>query len=206
MHPIGPELPISAHVACSVSAVVCAACKPRPCPSYSRRRDRNNCVHWHSLYREGGVRFFVPPVGRMECASDAEMETKPVRPLKGVGGCSRFRWNRYGRCGRPTAVTHGLRGDTTTIPILKQLSSCAFTNCYKSSLQRARCSATPPWMKDVDFFMAIVEATTVHEAICVVFQECKCQGRSPATPVAQQFPSTPSIVQRWTLAPSMGPT
>ena len=25
-----------------------------PCPSYSRRRDRNNCVHWRSLYKGGG--------------------------------------------------------------------------------------------------------------------------------------------------------
>ena len=29
-----------------VSAVVCVARKLCPCPSYSKRRDRNNCVHW----------------------------------------------------------------------------------------------------------------------------------------------------------------
>ena len=29
--------------------------KPRPCPSYSRRRDCNNCVHWRSLYKGGGL-------------------------------------------------------------------------------------------------------------------------------------------------------
>ena len=28
-----------------LSAVVCVARKPLPCPSYSRRRDCNNCVH-----------------------------------------------------------------------------------------------------------------------------------------------------------------
>ena len=28
--------------------------QPRPCPSYSRRRDRNNCVHWRSFYKGGG--------------------------------------------------------------------------------------------------------------------------------------------------------
>ena len=28
--------------------------KLRPCPSYSRRRDRNNSVHWRSLYKGGG--------------------------------------------------------------------------------------------------------------------------------------------------------
>ena len=37
-----------------VLAVVCVAHKLRPCPSCSRRRDRNNCVQWRSLYK-GGV-------------------------------------------------------------------------------------------------------------------------------------------------------
>ena len=37
-----------------VSVVVCVARKPRPCPSYSRRRDRNNCVHWRSLCKAWG--------------------------------------------------------------------------------------------------------------------------------------------------------
>ena len=38
-----------------VSVVVCVARKLRPCPSYSRCRDRNNSVHWRSSYRRGGV-------------------------------------------------------------------------------------------------------------------------------------------------------
>jgi len=38
-----------------VSVVVCVARKLRPCPSYSGRRDRNNSVHWRSLYKGGGV-------------------------------------------------------------------------------------------------------------------------------------------------------
>ena len=37
-----------------VSVVVCVARKLRPCPSYSGRRDRNNSVHWRSLYKGGG--------------------------------------------------------------------------------------------------------------------------------------------------------
>ena len=37
-----------------VSVVVFIARKLRPCPSYSRRRDRNNSVHWRSLYKGGG--------------------------------------------------------------------------------------------------------------------------------------------------------
>ena len=37
-----------------VSVVVCVARKLRPCPSYSGRRDRNNSVHWCSLYKGGG--------------------------------------------------------------------------------------------------------------------------------------------------------
>ena len=36
-----------------VSVVVFIARKLRPCPSYSRRRDRNNSVHWRSLYKGG---------------------------------------------------------------------------------------------------------------------------------------------------------
>ena len=37
-----------------VLLVVCVARKPRPCPSYSRRRDRINLVLWCSLYKGGG--------------------------------------------------------------------------------------------------------------------------------------------------------
>ena len=33
--------------------VVCVARKLRPCPSYSRRRDRINLVLWRSLYKGG---------------------------------------------------------------------------------------------------------------------------------------------------------
>ena len=39
-----------------VPVVVCVARKPRPCPSYSGCRDRNNSVHWRSLYKGGGGR------------------------------------------------------------------------------------------------------------------------------------------------------
>ena len=37
-----------------VLVVVCVACKLRPCPSYSRRRDRIDLVLWRSLYKGGG--------------------------------------------------------------------------------------------------------------------------------------------------------
>ena len=40
-----------------VSVVVCVARKLRPCPSYSRRRDRINLGLWRSLYRGGGIRY-----------------------------------------------------------------------------------------------------------------------------------------------------
>ena len=43
-----------------VSVVVFIARKLRPCPSYSRRRDRNNSVHWRSLYKGGGVQPCIP--------------------------------------------------------------------------------------------------------------------------------------------------
>ena len=37
-----------------VSVVACVARKLRPCPSYSRRRDRINLGLWRSLYKGGG--------------------------------------------------------------------------------------------------------------------------------------------------------
>ena len=38
---------------CPVLVVVCVARKLRPCPSYSRRRDRINLGLWRSLYKGG---------------------------------------------------------------------------------------------------------------------------------------------------------
>ena len=37
-----------------MSVVVCVVLKPRPCNSYSRRRDRINSVLWRSYYKGGG--------------------------------------------------------------------------------------------------------------------------------------------------------
>ena len=42
-----------------VSVVVCVARKLRPCPSYSRRRDRINLGLWRSLYKVGGGTYLV---------------------------------------------------------------------------------------------------------------------------------------------------
>ena len=38
---------------CPTLVVVCVACKLRPCPSYSRRRDRIDLGLWRSLYKGG---------------------------------------------------------------------------------------------------------------------------------------------------------
>ena len=46
------------HMRTCVPVVVCVARKLCPCPSYSGRRDRNNSVHWRSLYKGGG--YLVP--------------------------------------------------------------------------------------------------------------------------------------------------
>ena len=43
------------HSLTRVSVVVCVVRKPRPCLSYSRRRDRINSVLWRSYYKGGGV-------------------------------------------------------------------------------------------------------------------------------------------------------
>ena len=45
------------HSLMCVSVVVCVARKPRPCLSYSRRRDRINSVLLRSYYKGGGVGF-----------------------------------------------------------------------------------------------------------------------------------------------------
>ena len=42
------------HSLTSMSVVVCVVRKPRPCNSYSRRRDRINSVLWRSYYKGGG--------------------------------------------------------------------------------------------------------------------------------------------------------
>ena len=42
------------HSLTCMSVVVCVMRKPRPCNSYSRRRDRINSVLWRSYYKRGG--------------------------------------------------------------------------------------------------------------------------------------------------------
>ena len=42
-----------------VLVVVCVARNLRPCPSYSRHRDRINLGHWRSLYKGGGVKIIT---------------------------------------------------------------------------------------------------------------------------------------------------
>ena len=42
---------------CPVLVVVCVGRKPRPCPSYSGRRDRINLGLWRSLDKGGGGRI-----------------------------------------------------------------------------------------------------------------------------------------------------
>ena len=46
------------HSLTCVSVVVCVVRKPRPCLSYSRRRDRINSVLWRSYYKGGGGVLF----------------------------------------------------------------------------------------------------------------------------------------------------
>ena len=53
------------HSLTRMSVVVCVVRKPRPCNSYSRRRDRINSVLWRSYYKGGGggVHSRVVPQG-----------------------------------------------------------------------------------------------------------------------------------------------
>ena len=48
---------------CPTLVVVCVARKLRPCPSYSRRRDRINLGLWRSLYKGGAGYHFPDHVG-----------------------------------------------------------------------------------------------------------------------------------------------
>ena len=43
------------HSLTCMSVIVCVVRKPRPCNSYSRRRDRINSVLWRSYYKGGGT-------------------------------------------------------------------------------------------------------------------------------------------------------
>ena len=45
-----------------VSVVACVARKLRPCPSYSRRRDRINLLFWRSLYKGAGYMLQMFPL------------------------------------------------------------------------------------------------------------------------------------------------
>ena len=65
-----------------VLVVVCIARKLRPCPSYSRRRDRINLGLWRSLYKGGG--YIVGNFIFQMCAKCATVQNKFV--LK----CSHF--------------------------------------------------------------------------------------------------------------------
>ena len=49
------------HSLTCMSVVVCVMRKPRPCNSYSRRRDRINSVLWRSYYKGGGVHMEPSP-------------------------------------------------------------------------------------------------------------------------------------------------
>ena len=54
---------------CPVLVVVCVARKLRPCPSYSRRRDRINLGLWRSLYKGGGAGYETSPGKAYACIS-----------------------------------------------------------------------------------------------------------------------------------------
>ena len=55
-----------------VSVVVCVALKLRPCPSYSGRRERNNSVHWRSLYKGGGGTYTAQQLSHRCCNFNSE--------------------------------------------------------------------------------------------------------------------------------------
>ena len=54
-HPRSRRCTHTMHSLTCMLVVVCVVRKPRPCNSYSRRRDRINSVLWRSYYKGGGV-------------------------------------------------------------------------------------------------------------------------------------------------------
>ena len=58
------------HSLTCMSVVVCVVRKPRPCNSYSRRRDRINSVLWRSYYKGGGVIWYLILI-RYKCSAAA---------------------------------------------------------------------------------------------------------------------------------------
>ena len=77
------------HSLTCMSVVVCVVRKPRPCNSYSRRRDRINSVLWRSYYKGGGgkntpqeVKFEYTGFG--PCESPEYMGTGPTDPAASV--------------------------------------------------------------------------------------------------------------------------
>ena len=81
---------------CPVLVVACVARKLRPCPSYSRRRDRINLGHWRSLYKGGG--------GTRTCVCGALADLLAVPSLREQRPCQS---NRGG--GGVVSTTFGLR-------------------------------------------------------------------------------------------------
>ena len=69
---------------CPVLVVVCVARKLRPCPSYSRRRDRINLGLWRSLYKGGGGgvrKAYVHCVAIHRCQQVAPVLSQKYRSL-----------------------------------------------------------------------------------------------------------------------------
>ena len=62
------------HSLTFVSVVVCVVRKPRPCPSYSRRRDRVNLVLLRSFFGGGGG--YLGALPRCFCAPERQCAAK----------------------------------------------------------------------------------------------------------------------------------
>ena len=74
------------HSLTCMSVVVCVVRKPRPCNSYSRRRDRINSVLWRSYYEGGGGGYLalIDVVRRMYLTWDQFDQVAPGTQMPGV--------------------------------------------------------------------------------------------------------------------------
>ena len=76
------------HSLTCMSVVVCVVRKPRPCNSYSRRRDRINSVLWRSYYKGGGYNRKNQAAYSSSLFGAPPPPPKPSSPLSSLASCT----------------------------------------------------------------------------------------------------------------------
>ena len=125
-----------------VSVVVCVVRKLRPCPSYSGRRDRNNSVHWRSLYKGGGI----PQQVVLRVALEQGMHPGTHRALSGMYTPLTHCFKIMGCLYSVFATTNGILQGCPLSVILIHLMTSIWKKILDAQSQAIRISSTrlPP--------------------------------------------------------------